>query len=416
MTDSRVIKNQTVVINGRNISIISPSEGLEFDSEATLIDGTGKFLIPGLAEMHGHVPPTDPPSNAPRYMNMEYVENTLFLYTAAGITTVRGMLGWANQLELKDKVASGELIGPSLYLAGPSFNGNSINSVEEASKKVIEQKEEGWDLLKIHPGLTLDEYDAMAETANNIGITFGGHIPSDVGIIHAIEMGQETIDHMDGYVSYLDNYSGKELDEKIHELLTLTRENNVWIVPTQALWETILGAADYESLKNYDELKYIPENLLSGYNAWTNRLLSNPNFNPEDAKNHAALRLRLLSEMNKSGIKILMGTDAPQLYSVPGFSIHRELEKMSAAGMSPYEILVTGTRNVGEYFSSKDNFGTIEVGKRADLILVDQNPLDDISNLKNHSGVMVAGRWLSKDFISEKLSQIEASYKNQKED
>jgi imidazolonepropionase-like amidohydrolase len=89
---------------------------------------------------------------------------------------------------------------------------------------------------------------------------------------------------------------------------------------------------------------------------------------------------------------------------------------MSAAGMSPYEILVTGTRNVGEYFSSKDNFGTIEVGKRADLILVDQNPLDDISNLKNHSGVMVAGRWLSKDFISEKLSQIEASYKNQKED
>ena len=416
MTDSRVIKNQTVVINGRNISIISPSEGLEFDSEATLIDGTGKFLIPGLAEMHGHVPPTDPPSNAPRYMNMEYVENTLFLYTAAGITTVRGMLGWANQLELKDKVASGELIGPSLYLAGPSFNGNSINSVEEASKKVIEQKEEGWDLLKIHPGLTLDEYDAMAETANNIGITFGGHIPSDVGIIHAIEMGQETIDHMDGYVSYLDNYSGKELDEKIHELLTLTRENNVWIVPTQALWETILGAADYESLKNYDELKYIPENLLSGYNAWTNRLLSNPNFNPEDAKNHAALRLRLLSEMNKSGIKILMGTDAPQLYSVPGFSIHRELEKMSAAGMSPYEILVTGTRNVGEYFSSKDNFGTIEVGKRADLILLDQNPLDDISNLKNHSGVMVAGRWLSKDFISEKLSQIEASYKNQKED
>lgn len=411
MTSNRVIENQTVVIRGDEISLIAPSENVEFDSEATIIDGTGKFLIPGLAEMHGHVPPTDPPSNAPRYMNMEYVENTLFLYTAAGITTVRGMLGWANQLELKDKVSSQEIIGPSLYLAGPSFNGNSIGSVEEAISRVRQQKEEGWDLLKIHPGLTLEEYDAMAQTANEIGITFGGHIPSDVGIIHAIEMGQETIDHMDGYVAYLDSYTGKELDQKIHELITLTKENNVWVVPTQALWETILGAADYDALREYDELKYIPKNLVSGYNAWTKRLLNNSNFNLENAREHAALRKRLLSEMNKSGVKILMGTDAPQLYSVPGFSIHRELKVMSEAGMTPYEILVTGTKNVGEYFSHKDNFGTIEVGQRADLILVDNNPLEDISNLKKHSGVMVAGRWLSRSFIDEKLAGIEASYK-----
>ncbi|XWN36796.1 MAG: amidohydrolase family protein [Balneola sp.] len=413
MTSNLVMENQTVVIRGDLISHVASAEDLEFDDDATLIDGSGKFLIPGLAEMHGHVPPTDPPSNAPRYMNMEYVENTLFLYTAAGITTVRGMLGWPNQLELKNKVSTKELIGPALYLAGPSFNGNSINSVEEAINKVRQQKEEGWDLLKIHPGLTLEEYNAMAETANEIGITFGGHIPSDVGIIHAVEMGQETIDHMDGYVAFLDDYSGKELDQKIHELITLTKENNVWVVPTQALWETILGAADYEAMRNYDELKYIPENLVSGYNAWSDRLLNNSNFNLEDAKEHAALRQRLLSEMNKYGVKILMGTDAPQLYSVPGFSIHRELKKMSDAGMSPYEILVTGTRNVGEYFSGKDNFGTIEVGKRADLILVNNNPLNDISNLKNHSGVMASGRWLSKEFITQKLSDIETSYKNE---
>ncbi len=410
MTSNRIIENHTIVIRGDEISLITPSENVEFDSDATIIDGTGKFLIPGLAEMHGHVPPTDPPSNAPRYMNMEYVENTLFLYTAAGITTVRGMLGWANQLELKDKVSSQEIIGPSLYLAGPSFNGNSIGSVEEAASKVRQQKEEGWDLLKIHPGLTLEEYDVMAQTANEIGITFGGHIPSDVGIIHAIEMGQETIDHMDGYVAYLDSYTGKELDQKIHELIALTKENNVWVVPTQALWETILGAADYDALREYDELKYIPKNLVSGYNAWTKRLLNNSNFNLENAREHAALRQRLLSEMNKSGVKILMGTDAPQLYSVPGFSIHRELKVMSEAGMSPYEILVTGTKNVGEYFSHKDNFGTIEVGQRADLILLDNNPLDDISNLRQNSGVMVAGRWLSRSFIDEKLADIEASY------
>jgi len=415
MTSDVVLKDQTVVVSNGVISLIAPADNVEFDKEAELIDGRGKFLVPGLAEMHGHVPPTDPPANAPRYMNMTYVENTLFLYTAAGITTVRGMLGWPNQLQLKEKVASGEMVGPHLYLAGPSFNGNSIHSVEEATEKVIEQKEEGWDLLKIHPGLTLDEYDAMANTANEIGITFGGHVPSDVGIIHAIEMGQETIDHMDGYVAYLDDYSGAELDEKIHELIELTKQNNVWIVPTQALWETIIGAADYDAMQKYDELKYIPNNLVSGYNSWTNRLLDNSNFDLDNAKEHAALRMRLLSEMNRDGVKILMGTDAPQLYSVPGFSIHRELKVMSDAGMSPYEIMVTGTRNVGEYFSKKDTFGTVTVGSRADLILVDKNPLEDITNLQNHSGVMVAGRWLSKGFIASKLSDIEASYKSDEE-
>lgn len=415
MTSNVVLEDQTVVITDGKISLISPSNNVKIGDEVTVIDGSGKFLLPGLAEMHGHVPPTDPPSNAPRYMNMEYVENTLFLYTAAGVTTVRGMLGWPNQLELKDKVASGELIGPNLYLAGPSFNRNSIHSADEASEKVIQQKEEGWDLLKVHFGLTIEEYDAMANTANEIGITFGGHIPSDVGIIHAIEMGQETIDHMDGYVAYLNDFEGAELDTKIHELIELTKQNNVWVVPTQALWETIIGAADYEEMQSYDELKYIPKNLVSGYNSWTKRLLEKSNFNLEKAQEHAALRMRILSEMNKSGVKILTGSDAPQLYSVPGFSIHHELQLMSEAGMSPYEVLVSGTRNVGEYFSEKADFGVVALDKRADLILVDSNPLDDIANLQQISGVMVSGKWMPKSFINEKLASIEASYRDGKE-
>jgi imidazolonepropionase-like amidohydrolase len=411
MTGNIELEDQTVIVSGNTITLVSSSSNVELGDEVTIIDGSGKYLMPGLAEMHGHVPPTDPPSNAPRYMNMEYVENTLFLYTAAGVTTVRGMLGWANQLELKEKVSSGELIGPNLYLAGPSFNGNSIGSAEEAAERVVQQKEEGWDLLKIHPGLTIEEYDAMATKANEIGITFGGHIPSDVGIIHAIEMGQETIDHMDGYVAYLNDFEGAELDEKIHELIDLTKENNVWVVPTQALWETIVGAADYDAMRKYDELKYIPDNLVSGYNSWAQRLLDNSNFNLENATEHAELRMRLLAEMNKYGVKILMGTDAPQLYSVPGFSIHRELELMSEAGMSPYEILVTGTKNVGDYFSKKANFGTVESGKRADLILLDQNPLNDITNLKKISGVMVSGKWMPKSFIDTKLASIADGYK-----
>ncbi len=412
MTGETILRNQTVVVEGDRIMLVAPASEVDLSDKGTVIDGSGKYLMPGLAEMHGHVPPTDPPPNAPSYMNMSYVENTLFLYTAAGITTVRGMLGWENQLKLKDKVRSGELIGPTLYLAGPSFNGNSVESPQQAIEKVEQQVEEGWDLLKIHPGLSLAEYDALANTANRLGIPFGGHVPSDVGLLHAIEMGQLTMDHMDGYVAYLSSFEGAELDQKIQEIIRLTIENDVWIVPTQALWETIIGAADYEALKQYEELKYIPPQLLSGYNNFVrNNIENNPGFDREQALEHAALRQRLLREMNEAGVKILMGTDAPQLFSVPGFSIHRELKLMAEAGMTPYEIIKTGTSNVGAYFSDKDTFGQVLPGHRADLILVNENPLDDIAHIRSHSGVMVAGNWMPKDMIDQRLKKIADSYK-----
>ncbi|WP_018128088.1 amidohydrolase family protein [Balneola vulgaris] len=410
MTSSTILENKTVVIRGNEIIMIRPTGELKMGKGVSVIDGTDKYLMPGLAEMHGHVPPTDPPANAPRYMTKEYVENTLFLYTAAGVTTVRGMLGWPDQLQLKDKILSQELIGPQLFLAGPSFNGNSINSVEEAREKVRAQNEEGWDLLKIHPGLTLEEYDAMAATANEVGIRFGGHVPSDVGIVHVLEAGQNSIDHMDGYVAYLSAFEGAELDEKMDELIQLTLENDVWIVPTQALWETIIGSANYDVMKTYEELKYIPKNLLSGYNAYVENKLNSPNYDLDEAKEHSLIRRMLLGKMNEAGVRILLGTDAPQLFSVPGFSIHREMVFMAEAGMSPYEILVTGTRNVGEYFQNEADFGTIEEGKRADLILLDKNPLDSIINLKAQSGVMVNGKWLPKDFIEARLFDIQKSY------
>ncbi len=411
MTAETVLRNHTVVVDGDEIVLVAPSSNVQLPDNATIIDGSNKYLMPGLAEMHGHVPPTSPPPNAPAYMTMDYVEHTLFLYTAAGITTVRGMLGWENQLELKEKVASGKLIGPNLYLAGPSFNGNSIGSPQQAIDKAKQQKEEGWDLLKIHPGLTLEEYDAMANTANEIGITFGGHVPSEVGLLHAIEMGQLTMDHLDGYVAFLSAFEGEKLDQKMEEIIQITIENNVWVVPTQALWETIIGAADYEAMRNYDELKYIPKQLRASYNAFVaNNIDNNPNFNVEQALDHAELRQRLLGEMNKAGVKILMGTDAPQLFSVPGFSIHRELAVMADAGMTPYEIIKTGTLNVGEYFSDDDSFGTIAKGQRADLVLVNQNPFDDVANIKNLSGVMIRGNWMPKKMIDTKLKEIEDSY------
>ena len=409
--DGLILENYTVLVEHDRIIAVGPTGEVDISSAGTIIDGTGKYLMPGLAEMHGHVPPTHPGPNMPSYFNDGYVESTLFLYVAAGITTVRGMLGYDHQLELKDRVNGGELIGPNLYLAGPSFNGNTVTSPEQASERVVQQKEEGWDLLKVHPGLTLAEYNAMAKTANEIGITFGGHVPEDVGIIRAIEAGQLTMDHIDGYVAYLSAFEGAEREQKMGEVIQLTLDHDAWIVPTQALWETIIGAADYDAMREYEELKYIPAAVRNGYSNWaTNNVENNPDLDINEALEHAELRRQLLSEMNRSGVRILMGTDAPQLFSVPGFSIHRELAKMAEAGMTPYEIIETGTTNVGEYFKDKDDFGTIAVGKRADMILVNSNPLENVANIKNHSGVMVQGVWLSKTTIDKKLSEIEAEY------
>lgn len=408
MTGEGILENQTVVIEGDRIVSLGSSQSVNLENEDEIIDGSGKFLMPGLAEMHGHVPPTDPPASAPSYYTDEYVGQTLFLYVAAGITTVRGMLGWPNQLQLKDKVNNGEMIGPNLYLAGPSFNGNSVSSPEQAREKVKKQKEEGWDLLKIHPGLTRPEYDAMAETAHNLDIRFGGHVPEAVGIEHAIEMGQETMDHIDGYYRWLQQFEESQWEAKMKEIVAKTKEAGVWIVPTQALWETIIGAADYEGMKQYDELKYIPPAVRQGYDNYvSSNIDDNTPQEREDGLKEAAWRQKFLREMNEQGVHILMGTDAPQLFSVPGFSIHRELPHMADAGMTPYEIIKSGTVTVGTYFSNEDEFGTIAEGQRADLLLLNKNPLDDIAHLKNNAGVMVQGRWYSKEMIDKKLKEIE---------
>ncbi|MGZ8781410.1 MAG: amidohydrolase family protein [Thermoanaerobaculia bacterium] len=232
MTSPKAAEKQNVIIRDGVIESVS-TRLAKMPDGTKVVDGTGKFLMPGLAEMHGHVPPANAPNGA--------TEDTLFLYVANGITTVRGMLGHAGQLELREKSKRGEIVAPNLYLAGPSFNGQSINSPQEAIDKVRAQKKEGWDLLKVHPGLTRDEYDAMAKTAREEGIRFGGHVPAEVGLEHAIAMGQETFDHIDGYAELLEAEKGPVDAKKLWAIVKKSKDANVWIVPTSALWEVLFG-------------------------------------------------------------------------------------------------------------------------------------------------------------------------------
>ena len=396
MLSDEVLENQTVVVRGHQIFDLG-DDTITIPDDAEIIDGTGKFLMPGLAEMHGHtpIPGGDPTS--------QFVNDMMFLYAANGVTTVRGMLGAAGQLELKTMVQRGELIGPTLYLAGPSFSGNSINSPQQAEARVRQQVEQGWDLLKVHPGLTLEEYDAMARTARELGIRWGGHVPAEVGLHHAIRMGQHTFDHIDGYLEAL-GAPQREIDsQELLELARLSKNSGVWIVPTQALWEYLRGAGDPDAMIAWPELQYWPENQV---NNWLRSVRSAIRNEGQQALAITRARDQVLLALQENGVGILMGTDSPQVMSVPGFSIHREMQAMVEAGMSNYEVLVSGTRNVGIYLQGKEAFGVISPGQRADLILLNSNPLLDIAAVADRAGVMVRGRWLPEDRIQARLAEI----------
>lgn len=389
-----VLDNQTVIVSGDRILSVSDAESTDIPDGAILIDGEGHFLMPGFGEMHGHIPPLS--------QGEQQVNDTLFLYLSNGVTTVRGMLGSPGQLQLREDAKSSDRLSPTLYLAGPSFNGNSISSPKEAEESVTAQVMEGWDLLKVHPGLTRAEYDAMALRAKALEIDFGGHVPEEVGLIHSLVAGQRTLDHMDGYMAHLDGFSNPISDDDFREIARQTKNAGVAVVPTSALWKTLIGAGSLDDLNQYDELKYIRPEIVQ---SWRDRI----GFLTEgDPQIHETNRLKLLKIIQEEGVEILFGTDAPQLFSVPGFSIHHEIDAMKEAGLTNRDVLISGTSAIGAYFEDVDKFGTVAPNMRADLILLESNPLDDLDNLQSPAGVMVRGIWLPRQEIEAELAAIEA--------
>jgi imidazolonepropionase-like amidohydrolase len=399
MTSPKIAEKQTVVVRDGKIDAILKT-GAAIPEGATVIDASGKYLMPGLAEMHGHIPPPKSPKGL--------LDDVLYLYLANGITTVRGMLGHEGQLTLRDYQRKGELVSPNLYLAGPWFSGQTVKTPEQGIARVRQQKKEGWDLIKIQSGLTRETYDAIAKTAKEEGMRFVGHVPESVGLLHAIEMGHETFDHIDGYLEYVANDKGVIDPKKLADAVKRSKAAGVWIVPTSALWKVLYNAIPIEELREYPELKYVPSDATA---TWTKMYRNRANdLSEEQVRTVVANRTRILRALYEGGVKILMGTDSPQQFSVPGFSLHREMAEMAAAGMSNFDILKSGTVNAGEYFKKSDSFGTIEPGRRADILLLNANPLTDLKNVAAIAGVMVNGRWYSRADIDTRLAEMDAKY------
>ncbi len=416
MDSERVVPGQTVIVGEGRIQAIGPTAAMTLPANLPQIDGTGRFLMPGLAEMHAHVPPNPEQT--------QWTEDVLFLYAANGITFARSMLGAPHHLDLRAKAELGDIVAPRLYLSGPSFNGNSVSSPEAARRMVAEQKAAGYDFLKIHPGLDRPRYDAMVEAASAAGIAFGGHVPDAVGIGRALAAGQATIDHLDGYMSLLveegaeadPGFFGYDLvssaDERlIPEAVGRIRDAGVWSVPTESLIRHVLLPDPDNRLGVREELRYVPRQMRESWFAARTQLQAGPDYGAEQARRFVAIRGRLIKALSDGGAGLLLGSDAPQWFNVPGFSMHRELAILVDAGLTPFAALATGTRNVGRFLGD-ERHGIIAEGARADLILLDANPLDDVANLQRRAGVMLNGRWLDEKQIQAGLAEIAARYRD----
>lgn len=412
MVNDDEISVKDVVIQEGQITFIGKTKT---HSKSTVIDGTGQFLMPGLTEMHAHIP-------TPEDGDDTLVKETLFLYLSQGITTIRGMLGDPYHLLLKEKIKSGEILSPRVYTSSPSLNGNTISSTHEAKEKVTQYKNDGYDFLKIHPGISLDNWNVVEATAKEVGIPFAGHVPIDIGINRAIEAGYATIDHLDGYIeglvpasSDVDPASGgffgynftDILDEsKIKGLVKKTLDNNISSVPTQTLFTRWFSPTDPAVNMQDPEMKYMSSKTRFTWRQNKERLIGSEDYSSEKWQEFINYRKAILKEMDIQEVTFLLGSDAPQVMNVPGFSIHREMEAMAQAGISNQKILESGTINPSVFFNAKDEYGIIKKNASADLILVNGNPLLDLKNAQNISGVMVRGKWLSKEMIEQKLLEI----------
>jgi len=409
-----ILENRHVVIDSGRIKSIS--ENLDLGNRYSLIiSGEGKYLMPGLAEMHAHIPP--PTTDTQR------IEDVLFLYLSNGVTTIRGMLGDPAHLKLREKAQNGKISSPRIFTSSPSLNGNSVTTKEEAIGKVTAYQKDGYDFLKIHPGIQKDVFDQVVATANEVGIQFAGHVPVDVGIRHALKSNYASIDHIDGFLEDLVpgsvsvkpsengffgyNFTDLADTSQIDELVSIAKENEVWIVPTQSLFTKWFAPTSADEMLALPEMKYMPKATLDNWGQRKEQSTGEASgFDQKKWQKFDAIRKQLIKKLQNNGHGMLLGSDAPQIFNVPGFSIHKEMQDMAEAGMTNLEIIQSGTINPAKYFDMESVFGEVKEGLEADLVLLYDNPIENLEALKDISGVIRQGKWLPRSEIGQRLHRI----------
>ena len=304
MTSPEVLQQQSVVVTDGLITHIGDVDSVPVPKTAVVIDGTDRFLIPGLAEMHAHLTSSE----------AHQVDRLATLFVANGVTLIRGMLGRVDHLALREGLESGEVFGPRLITSGPSLNGRSVSGAADAARQVREQKAAGYDFIKVHPGLSQAEFIALAQTANEIGIPFAGHVPVATGLETALQLTMASIDHLDGYFAallpasnpgaggyggFFDTMLAFELDTgRIPEIVEAIRVAAVWSVPTQVLVEQLIDETLVSDLKKRPEMRYVMPEVLDNWVAAKVKQQSEVGFDADTAARAIALRRQLIFVLN----------------------------------------------------------------------------------------------------------------------
>jgi imidazolonepropionase-like amidohydrolase len=418
MDRDRVLERQTVLVRGSAIEVVGPVASVAIPAGAARIDGRGKFHMPGLVDMHAHfMAGTGAPGDG------AHRQFTWFL--ANGVTTARGLGGPPGYLATRDRANQGGVLAPTLYAAGGSIHGGSVRSPGEAARAVREAKAAGYDWIKTHGGITREAYDSMMAAARAAGIPVSGHVSHEYGLLHALRSGQQ-VEHLDGYLAVLAGDSGTagawndgqivtdpailaRIDEgRIPEVALATRRSGTCSGPTVALFEIVALGGSADAMARWPEMRYVAPAMLDQFRQQVGQA-GGPKPGDPSARRFVEIRRRLVKGLYDAGVPILAGGDSPQFFLVPGFSLHREMEALRAAGIPAYGVLETATVNPARCLGLEREMGTVAAGKRADLLLLDSDPRTDLARRESIAGVMTRGRWLTREALQASLDRLRSS-------
>lgn len=402
-----LLPDRTITVSDSMISAVVPSGKMDLPGGAKVINCRGKFIIPGLWDMHVHL------GNA--------TASALPVFLANGITGVRdmGTRSFDSILEWRRQISSGQLNGPRIISPGPILNGGhnlpdfqlSINTAEEAEFVVDSLVKIGVDFIKVHAGLSRENYYAIAQACAKHHTSFAGHIPaSNTGVLvtgeEASEAGQRSLEHMLGIPFARDTIQAFQhmypSPESLLRLFAALLMGNTYVTPTLTVYHV---PADYQgiSAKQDPLLKYVATGLRS---FWQSQTGDWPQRNKEFMNWLLNARANMIPALKEAGIPLLAGTDTGFPFVLPGFGLHQELGYLVAAGLSPFEAIQTATINPARFLGRLERSGTVEKGKLADLVILNADPTIQIENLGLIEAVIMNGKMYDRSALDHELKLV----------
>ena len=405
MDSERVLRDYTVVVRDQRIASMGPSRQIAVPLDARRVDGRGRYLMPGLADMHVHPYDTD------QFIN----------YLAHGVTTVAVLNGSPPVLRWRDEVARGARLGPRIYTAGPSLDGFppgnptflSVATPDQGRRAVRQIANQGYDFIKAYHALTPATYAAIIDEARMQRIPVVGHVPIAVGVDTVLRFGQRMVAHAEEF--FRERVDSTRREARLREIVSGLKKAGIVVIPNLSGYEVYI-----RSIKDLPRELADPEMRFASSAAYSERLPShnrtirqNPAQFLAGAERGAAVHRHFTKVLSDSGVSMMLGTDT-EFFGYVGASLHDEMRQMIRAGLTPYQTLVAGTAAAGNWISRDvrraDRFGHVAVGERADLLLLSANPLEDVNNTDRIEGVMAAGRWLPAERLRALRDSIAKEY------